>query len=200
MPNRTRRSCAMPIIDSATVVALARTSRAGIRTVSIRRSLSHASRFRSRAGRSPVSCAKPSISIARFARAQKKSSTNGPAGCCFRNRIPCGEPRNSRHSIASGRESSRLNRRALCTDRAGLQAGPFSWFAVSSSGPSTTRCASGPPPHRKAMERIFHSSFQSQPSGSPSMTSTPLLARVSRISSEVLKSFCFRAAFRTCKL
>ena len=55
---------------SATVSGDLRTSLAGIRTTSIPCPRSHASRCASRSGRSPMSCAMPSISKATFALAQ----------------------------------------------------------------------------------------------------------------------------------
>jgi len=118
------RSSTKARIPSATCTASVITSLAGMRSVSTRRSRSQASRSSSRAGLSPMSCARPSISIARLARAQKKSRAYGPAACCLRKRMPRGEPRNCCHRSISGSDISRRRRLARATVRLGL-AGRF---------------------------------------------------------------------------
>ena len=74
----------------------------------------------SQSGLLAVSCANPSISIAILARAQKKSRTYGPVGCCLRNFSPPGRVLRICHKRRSGKDMSSRNCRARWTVFAGF--------------------------------------------------------------------------------
>ena len=86
------------------------TNDAGMRSTANPRDCKYASRRRSRSGRSPISCALPSISIATRRSRQAKSSASSLRGWWRRNLNPPGRLRSSRQTSASGRLPERRSR------------------------------------------------------------------------------------------